>query len=68
MVFISHFSVYNSTENYHLTDSFRAMILKTDVPAQFFLYFGAFIFITVAIALIINLLTKKINENKRIKS
>lgn len=59
MVFISHFSVYNTSETYKITDSFSALFLKTDVPAQFFLYFGAFVVTTVIIELLINLILKK---------
>jgi len=60
MVFISHFSVYNSLETYKIKDSFNAMLLKTDVPVQFFIYFSVFVIITVLIALLVNIFAKKI--------
>jgi Ca2+/Na+ antiporter len=59
MVFISHFSVYNSSETYKISDSFDAMLLKTDVPSEFFLYFGAFVVITVLLSLFVNFFRKK---------
>ncbi len=64
MVFISHFSVYNQSETYTISDSFKAMIFKTDVPAQFLIYFGLHIFIVVLIALGINFFGKKIIKKK----
>ncbi len=62
MVFISYFSVYHDSKTYTLKDSINAMLLKTDVPAEFFLYFGAFVIISVLIALFINLIFRK-NKN-----
>lgn len=59
MAFVSHFSVYNTSETYKISDSFDALFLKTDVPAQFFIYFGAFVIITLIIELIINMFSKK---------
>ncbi len=59
MVFISHFSVYNKTDDYKITDSFNAMLLKTEVPAEFFIYFGLFIFATVLVAVTVNFISKK---------
>ena len=59
MVFISHFSVYNSLETYKIKDSFDAMLFKTDVPVQFFIYFSVFVIITVLIALVVNSFVKK---------
>ena len=59
MVFISHFSVYNKQENYKVVDSFNAMIFKTDVPAEYLVYFGIHIFLVVAIVLVINSIIQK---------
>ena len=59
MVFISHFSVYNKEESYKIADSFKAMIFKTDVPAEYLIYFGIHIILVVSIVIIINLIVKK---------
>lgn len=59
MAFISHFSVYNSLESYKIKDSFDAMLFKTDVPVQFFIYFSVFVVITVLLVLFVNVFIKK---------
>ncbi|MBN2893324.1 MAG: hypothetical protein JXL97_15740 [Bacteroidales bacterium] len=65
MVFISHFSVYNKTEDYKISDSFKAMLFKTDVPSEFFIYFGILVVLTVIFAITINFLTQRnINSEK----
>ncbi len=63
MVFISHFSVYNQNPDYKITDSFKAMLFKTDVPSEFFIYFYIFVIITVSIALSIHFITKLFDKN-----
>ncbi len=62
MVFISHFSVYNSSESYKIADSFSAMWFESDVPAQYFVIFGIHIIIVVILALLVNLLSLKFKK------
>lgn len=65
MVFISHFSVYHKVDNYQISDSFQAMLLKTDVPAEFIIYFGIIIVLVVAIVLTINFFIKRIQKKRQ---
>ena len=64
MVFISHFSVYNKSDNYQLLDSFSAMLFKTDVPAEYFIYFGIHIVLIVLLALFVNFIVNKFSRNR----
>lgn len=64
MVFISHYSVYYSNEDYKIADSFKAMLFKTDVPAQFFVYFYLFVIATVSVALFIHFFLKLLKKDK----
>ncbi len=59
MVLISHFSVYNSSPDYRFSDSLKAIFLKTEVPAEFFLYFGAFLAIIAIVVLILGRFLRK---------
>jgi hypothetical protein len=68
MVFISHFSVYHKTDNYQIIDSFDAMLFKTDVPAEFIVYFGVHIVLVVIIVLFINSIVKKFKKQKSINN
>lgn len=59
MVLISHFSVYKDDVNYKFSDSIKALFFKTEVPAEFFVYFGILIVSTLLIALLLRFLTGK---------
>ncbi|MBN2662531.1 MAG: hypothetical protein JXR68_02675 [Bacteroidales bacterium] len=59
MVIISHFSVYKDKPNYKFSDSLQALLFKTDVPAEFFLYFGILIILVLFFALLLKFITGK---------
>ncbi len=63
MVIISHFSVYKDAENYSFKDTISAIFLKTDVPSEFFFYFGAVLLIGLLVALCVNWIIKTVNNN-----
>jgi len=62
MVFISHFSVYNANPDYKVADSFKAMLFKTEVPSEFFVYFYIFVIVTVLLALFIHFFLKLLKK------
>lgn len=59
MVLISHFSVYKDDVNYKFSDSIKALFFKTEVPAEFFVYFGILIISVLFLALLLRFLTGK---------
>lgn len=64
MVIISHFSVYHTKTNYKFSDSLNAMFFKSDVPAEFFIYFGLILLIVLLLFLAINFFVgEKSNKN-----